>query len=302
MADLEPGQIRRILRDLDDTLELAGFVRLVGGSNDTYRIDLAGSKGPLLLKIYRDEPAFFVEKEPLVAGWIGEQASIAIPRWLRIDERRAVIPHRFALMTWLPGVTVRSLIGQHDIDTVYRQMGELLKRLHAIPMSAYGYIVDDGILRPCRTNAEYMEAAFEQAFSKFRERGADADFARRLEQRAQSRFDLLRYSGGPVLCHNDFQQGNVLAARDDAGNLCLTGLIDFGSALAGDALSDLAKALFCCAHEDFRSREPLLAGYGGIDHPDPAGALWLYTLCHRVIMWNHLKAPDILRDLDEMSL
>ena len=51
---------------------------------------------------------------------------------------------------------------------------------------------------------------------------------------------------------------------------------------------DLAKVLFCCAHEDPRSREPLLAGYGKINHPDPEEALWLYILFHRVVMWCYL--------------
>jgi Ser/Thr protein kinase RdoA (MazF antagonist) len=311
MTDLEQEQIRTIVHDLDDTLELTGFARLVGGTNDVYRIDLASTKAPLVLKIYDDEPAWIVAKEPLVAGWIGGHAGVPIPRWLRIDESRTVVPRRFALTTWLPGVTVRSLIGSPDIDTVYKQMGELLKRLHAIPMSAYGYIVGDGILRPWPTNAEYMQAAFERAFRDFRERGADADLAQRLEQGAQARFDLLQHSSGPVLCHDDIQQGNVLAARDSAGNLRLTGLIDFGNARAGDALFDLAKALFCCTHEDPRSPQPLLAGYGQIDHPDPAEALWLYTLFHRVVMWSHFArdreirgaegAGGLLRDLDEMT-
>ena len=39
------------------------------------------------------------------------------------------------------------LIGAPGIDAAYRQMGVLLRRLHAIPMSAYGFIVaDDGLL------------------------------------------------------------------------------------------------------------------------------------------------------------
>jgi hypothetical protein len=108
--------------------------------------DLAGAENPLILKIYGDEPAWIVAKEALTAGWIGERAGIPIPRWLRIDERRTCIPFRFALTTWLPGVTVRSLIGALGIDAAYRQMGVLLKRLHAIPMTAYGYIITDGIL------------------------------------------------------------------------------------------------------------------------------------------------------------
>jgi hypothetical protein len=54
-----------------------------------------------------------------------------------------------------------------------------------------------------------------------------------------------------------------------------------------------------------------VAGYGPLDHPDPAGAIWLYTLFHRLIMWVHLNgmsddpasgAPaDLLRDLRSMS-
>ena len=101
----------------------------------------------------------------------------------------------------------------------------------------------------------------------------------------------------------------MLAEYDRNGSLRLTGLIDFGNARAGDALFDLAKALFCCAHEDPRSRAPLLAGYGEINHPEPEEALWLYFLFHRVVMWCGLTRRGdpsdgpavLLRDLEEMS-
>jgi aminoglycoside phosphotransferase (APT) family kinase protein len=156
-------------------------------------------------------------------------------------------------------MTVRSLIGTPHIDAAYRQMGVLLRRLHAIPMPAYGYIVGDGVRRPQPTNDDYMRAAFSQAFRQFREQGGEESLTRRLEDKAQSRFHLLRYSAGPVFCHDDLQQGNVLAEYASDGNVQLTGLIDFGNARAGDALFDLAKALFGCAHEDPRSREPVMA-------------------------------------------
>jgi aminoglycoside phosphotransferase (APT) family kinase protein len=306
-VDLELEQVRAIVRDLDSTLDPIGFGRLHGGTSDVYRIDLAGAENPLALKIYADEPAWIVAKEALVAGWIGERAGLPIPRWLRVDERRTRIPFRFALTTWLPGVTVRSLIGTPDIDAAYRQMGALLRRLHAIPMTAYGYIVADGIRRPQPTNDEYMRVAFDQAFRQFREQGGDERLTRRLEEKAWSRFHLLRHSAGPVFCHDDMQQGNVLAEHARDGSVQLTGLIDFGNARAADALFDLAKALFCCTHEDPSSREPLLAGYGEINHPEQA--LWLYTLFHRVVMWCGLTRrgdtsdgpAGLLRDLDEMS-
>jgi len=132
-VDLELEQVRAIVRDLDSTLDPVGFARLHGGmGGDVYRINLAGAENPLVLKIYGDEPAWIVAKEALVVGWIGERAGIPIPRWLRVDERRTCIPFRFALTTWLPGVTVRSLIGVPGIDAAYRQMGELLRRLHEL--------------------------------------------------------------------------------------------------------------------------------------------------------------------------
>jgi Ser/Thr protein kinase RdoA (MazF antagonist) len=308
-VDLEIEQVRAIVRDLDSTLDPAGFARLHGGVNDVYRLDLAGAEDPLVLKIYRDEPEWIVAKEALVAGWVGERAGLPIPRWLRVDKSRTRIPFRFALTTWLTGVTVRSLIGTPGIDAAYRQMGALLRRLHAIPMTAYGYIVADGIRRPRPTNDEYMRSAFDQVFRQFRAQGGEEALTLRLEENAQSRFDLLQHSTGPVFCHDDLQQGNVLVEHGKDGSLQLTGLVDFGNALAGDALFDLAKALCCCTHEDPDSRNPLLAGYGEISHPDPEEALWLYTLFHRVSMWNHLTrqghASDgpagLLRDLDEMG-
>ena len=156
-----------------------------------------------------------------------------------------------------------------------------------------------------------MSSAFDKAFWQFRGMEGDPGLRRRLEHEVKQRFDVVAHSVGPVFCHNDLQQGNVLAMRDDkSGALKLSGLLDFANASAGDQLLDLAQALFCCTHEDPHSREPLFAGYGEIDHPDSAAALRLYTLYHRVVMWSHLKRLNILgvagdpvgllQDLNEM--
>jgi hypothetical protein len=200
-VDLELDQVRVMVRDVDSRLDPIGFARLPGsgGLSDVYRIDLAGTENPLVFKIYGDEPVWIVAKEALVAGWIGERAGIPIPRWLRVDERRTCIPFRFALPTWLPSVTVRSLISAPGIDGAYRQMAALLRCLHAIPMTAYGYIFADGIWRPQPTNEEYLRSAFTQAFRQFRERGGEETLTRRSEEEAQSRFNLLRYSAGVVV-------------------------------------------------------------------------------------------------------
>jgi Ser/Thr protein kinase RdoA (MazF antagonist) len=287
--DLNLDLVASLVSSLDDAPRPTGFARLHGGSTEVYRIDLADRPAPIVLKIYRDEPAWAPAKEALVASWIaGHDLGVAIPRWLRLDESRTLLPLRYALITWLPGQTVRGLAGEPDIEAVYRRMGALLRRLHAIPMTAYGYILGDGIFEPRAANADYMIDAFERVFRRFRRQGGGEALADRLEAQARERYGLLDHAAGPVFCHDDFQPGNVLAARDEAGELVPTGLVDFANALAGDALADLAKALFCCAQEDPRSVAPLREGYGPIDHPEPDAALWLYTLYHRLTMWTFL--------------
>ena len=310
--DLTISQVSAVVATLDATPRLAGFARLHGGSTEVYRIDLADRPEPVVLKIYRDDPAWAPAKEALVAGWIADHdLGVPTPRWLRLDEGRALLPLRYALITFLPGQTVRSLAGEPDIETAYRRMGELLRRVHAVPMTAYGYILADGIFEPRASNAEYMTDAYERVFRRFRRQSGDGPLASRLEAMARERYGLRDQAAGPVLCHDDFQPGNVLAARDASGELMLTGLIDFGNALAGDPLADLAKALFCCAHEDPRSTGPLREGYGPIDRPEAEEALWLYTLYHRLTMWTFLTRlgddpasagpAGLMADLTEMA-
>ncbi|KGM32948.1 phosphotransferase family protein [Inquilinus limosus] len=309
---LDLDTVQRVVRSLDPALRAEGFGRLDGGSTDVYRIDLAGAGNlALVLKIYPDKPAWRPAKEALVAGWLTELTP-PVPHWLRVDESREILPLRFALMTRLPGRSLRRHLRNPGIEDAYRQVGELLRRLHAMPMPGYGYIVGQGIETPRATNAAYMAGAFADVFRRFRDLGGDADLGRRLERLAGRNFDLLGEGSGPVLCHDDVHQGNVLALRGPDGRLRLSGLIDFGNARAADSLFDLAKALFCSAHEDPRSRQPLLDGYGPVDHPEPERALWLYTLFHRASMWCWLTGlgqdaaaengpGGLLRDLRDMA-
>lgn len=288
------------------------IVRLEGGSTEVYRIDLAEEDAaPLVLKIYPDDPDWRPGKERLVSDWLCDALEFPVPRFLGLDTARDLLPLRFAVMTVLPGAPVRNWMATTDLDEVYRQMGALLRQMHAIPMSGYGYIKDQGVERPLPSNPDYMVYAFESAFRRFRDAGGDAELGRQLEALAAAKL-ALTVSAGPVLCHDDLHQGNVLVDRRPDGELGLSGLIDFGNARAADPLFDLAKAIFCASHEDPRAGRPLLEGYGALDHPDPKAALWLYTLHHRVSMWAFLTklgqdptAPEgpggLIRDLHEMA-
>lgn len=283
----------------------AQLIKLQGGSTDVYRIEFADGTAPLVLKAYEEKSDWLMRKEAMVAGWTGDLIGVPVPRWLLLDDTRQLVPRPYAVMTLLPGTVVRSFIGTTDAQDIYRQMGTALRRMHEIPMTAYGYIGSESITRPKHSNPEYMNSAIEASLRRFRDAGGGADLARDLKNKIDDRSDVFASNVRPVLCHCDFHQGNVLATHDERSQLKLTGLIDFANASAADPLLDLASALFFCTHEDPRSREALLVGYGKIEHPSPNEALWLYTLHHRLVMWTHLKglsidAVDLLRDLSEM--
>jgi len=300
--DLTLAAVRPIVAGLDPRLKPTGIERLHGGSTEVFLVKLMGS-APLIVKLYGDTPEWLPAKEALVAGWVSRHIDVPVPRWLIRDESRIHLPLRYALTSWLPGVTVDTLKGDVRITDLYRQAGQLLRCVHRISMPAYGYVQHEGIARPYTSNTALMDAAFNDVFRRFRATGGDESLAQRLETLAADR-TVLAASTGPVLCHDDFHQNNLLAAEHGDG-LQLSGLLDFGNARAADPLFDLAKTLFIMAHQDPASREPLLAGYGRLDQPCATEALRLYLLYHRLNMWAFLSQlgdkPDaLLADITSM--
>lgn len=289
------GQAAAILSDIPGAAP-RGLERLQGGGTEVYRIDRGDGEDPLVLKLYADDVAWRAGKEQAMAALLEGKLAIPTPKWLALDQTRTRLPLSFAVTTWLPGAPIREWFGEADLHDLYRQVGALVRAFHVVPMPAYGYLRDQGLVDPEPTNAAYMAGAFGRALRRFRDLGGEEDLALRIERLAAEHADVTAEAGGPVLCHDDFHQGNILADRSAEGRLEVTGLVDFGNARSADALFDLAKALFCCAHEDPRSPGPILDGYGRIDHPDPPRALWYYTLFHRLSMWGWLTRGGAASD------
>jgi aminoglycoside phosphotransferase (APT) family kinase protein len=281
---------------------------MAGGSAQVFRVDCHRGE-TLVLKTYDNDKPHTPSKDAYAAGLLRD-LDLPVTRYLLLDESKTRLPFRFAVTTFLPGATAEALKDEPDIAEVHRQMGALLKRLHTVKMEAYGAVGARGVIKPYATNADYMRAMLADHFRHFRDWGGDAALTARLERVADERFEAVTHSKGPVFGHDDVHPGNVLAARDSGGRLLLTGLIDFGNVRAVDPISDLAKSIFCSEHQAPGSAVAILEGYGAIDHPDPDGALWLYTLLHRVMMWwwiRHIggkpdegSLPGLIRDLDAM--
>jgi aminoglycoside phosphotransferase (APT) family kinase protein len=277
-------------------------------SADVFEIE--GDDGrTVILKAYADEPVWKLRKEAFVAGLFAPMAPV--PQWLASDESRTRLPLRFVVMSRLPGASLRDRFGREGSPALFRDMGALLRRLHGVAMPTFGYLLETDVAQPFATNADWMAASLEVKFRDFRGWGGDAGLCGRMEAFVAERADALAECGAPVLCHNDFHPGNVLAAEDSDGAWRLSGVVDFENAVAGDPLFDLAKALDYTAHECPAGRAPLAEGYGPLERPGADEALVVYRLFHKLELLNWFEAigegrfgpakVDLLADLAALT-
>lgn len=285
-----------------------GITELIGGGARSFRIDRVDGP-PLVLKVFNDALPYATGKETY-ASQLLRDLDVPMTRFLASDESRTRLPFRYTIANYLPGRQVMTFKDEPDVGDLYRQMGEMLRKLHTVPVPGYGAFGEAGVVDPAATNAEFVARFFAHGFGRFRHYGGGEALAQRLEQIVADHADVIAYSKGAVFAHDDFQPHNVLAERDVTGRLQLTGLIDFGNAKSSDAVCDLAKALFCSEHDAPGSAAAIRQGYGPIDHPDPDAALWIYLLLHRLTMWWWLRHAgviqegerhDLIVDLEEMA-
>lgn len=300
-ASLHIGSLTPILADLDLAAPV-GIANIKPDSSKVFRVDLADDTSVVLKAYDRFNVAHHVVAGETYASRLLDGFDLPVTRYLVQDETHTRLPFAYAITNYIPGDTAKSFRDAPDIADLYRQIGALLRRLHAIELPAYGQFGPDGIVDPVATNAEQMRRAFDYAFRRFRQHGGGEALAEKLETLVAAQFDAMTWSHGAAFAHDDLNPTNVLAQRDDNGRLRLTGLIDFGNARAADAVSDLAKNLFNTEHELPGSSPYILEGYGPIDHPDPQGALKFYTLHHRVVMWWWLRHVGYIPDGERHGL
>ncbi|GHA28001.1 hypothetical protein GCM10007989_24950 [Devosia pacifica] len=272
--------------------KISAVIPLAGGSADVFRLDL-DTDIALVLKVYQDDETKIVGSDSYATAR-AHAIGLPVTRYLLVDYSRTRLPFRYVITNFLPGQAAGSLRNHRDIASLYKQMGNLLRSVHTIGMPAYGRFDADGIADPVSTNAVFVRNRLDSALSRFMDYGADPELASRLRDIAESDFDaVVPHSRGAVLAHDDLHPNNVLVTETD-GLLHLSGLIDFGNAHAADAISDLAKCLFCSEHDAPGSAPYILEGYGPMDHPTPSRALALYTLLHRLTMWSWLRRVGVL--------
>jgi aminoglycoside phosphotransferase (APT) family kinase protein len=305
-VDLSVAAAQRLLDGVMDGAQATHVARIHGGEiASIYEISLGADRPPVILKVYPETLRWKLRKEASMLRLVADRLRVPAPHVLAVDDTRTRLDLDYMLMTKLDGVVFGPLdatLPRAQYLEGYRQIGQLLRDLHAIPMAAFGYIGADGIMTPHVTNRAYITTQFARKLAEFERRGGDAGLARAVTAFAADGAHLLDACAEPVLCHNDLHAGNVLARVDAAGAPRLTGVVDFENTQAADPLMDIAKAAYYLKSGE---RDALLSGYGDNGRPDVAETLAYYHVYFVLVLWcwmaeigNAAALPGITRDLE----
>jgi hygromycin-B 7''-O-kinase len=263
--------------------------RTGGEVSTVYEIRGVGSAPPLIVKIYAPRWRSKLVKEVYVYRLLARHGIRHIPRVLHAAPFGIpALPLAYTVMTRLDGQPlseVRDDLAGTDLAGVYRQMGQLLAAVHRITQEHWGYVTTRVVdVKP--TNTEYMTDQFARKLGVFGELGGDPAVARAIDRHVARHAGLFAACRRPVLCHNDFHDGNVLVSRSEPSDRWrVTGFVDVEGAVAADPLLDLARTDYYALRDNPAKREAFLSGYGPLPS-DWADRVAIYRLHHALELWN----------------
>ncbi|GAA0573473.1 aminoglycoside phosphotransferase family protein [Kribbella sandramycini] len=241
--------------------------RTGGQLSSVYEVGCAGEE-PVIVKVYKPEWAWKQAKEVHVYGLLAAEFTTEVPQVLHAEP--AGEQDAFTVLTKLEGLPL-SEATPPDWHAVYVQVGQLLKRLHQIPQTEFGYLVDT-ILEPMPDAESYLRSQFTKKLAEFT---GDQSLKQRIETFVATQPPV---QATPVLCHNDFHEGNLLI---DPATWRITGFIDVENAIAADPLLDVAKTIAYAVEGDAAKLQGLTDGYGEF----PADVIALYQVFHWLELW-----------------
>lgn len=237
-----------------------------GSVTGAYRIEFAdAASAPVVLKMYEPQGAWWAAKGARALSFLTEHGIDISPRLLAFSKAADALGGWACVACSLrPGRMLEELNGEltpAQWHEVYRQLGEVLRRLHDIPAGGYGYVVD-GIRDPLPDNRAHMARLVERELRAFRAHGADPVLADEIGGCFAERAAAFAECARPVYCHGDVHEPNLLAELSADGTCTLTGLLDPQNLHAGDPLMEFVRLDAFSLQGDATKIAGLLAGYG----------------------------------------
>lgn len=225
-----PGYLRdiaeyRFLRDEEDYAVIV--VRLTNPSQDII-IKLAGPHAILSSEF---------ERSAAIVQTVRSRTAISIFEVVAVDASYQRWPWRYLVTTVISGRHWSEVYPEErKARALYASLGDAVGQLHTIRFPLCGEIAPDGSVAE---GTSYYEALRERAQRRIPNPAHTALFLSLLQDRRSLFEEIL--SG--VLCHEDLNPSNLLVANTP-GQRPVISVIDFDSAWAGCAESDLARLEF----------------------------------------------------------
>ncbi|MDQ2884062.1 MAG: aminoglycoside phosphotransferase family protein [Actinomycetota bacterium] len=307
---LTPHVAEAIVRRALPAATVTEVVARTGGQLSTiYEVRCTGPVDAVIVKVYSDQWRWKLAKEVHVYRLLAHHGVRPIPTILHAEPTSDLLDCAFTVMTLLSGdplSMVSPRLEAAETHQIYRQLGATLSAIHRISQSAYGYLTNCRILDPQPSNIAYMSRQFTKKLREFTELGGDPALHNIAQTHVAERAGLFAHCPDPVLCHNDFHEGNVLVTKGPDG-WTVTGFIDVENAIAADPLLDLAKTDYYSIRGYTAKLSGLLGGYGPLadDWPD---RLALYRLYHALELWDWFASigdtaplPGITDDIRQLT-
>lgn len=180
----------------------------------------------------------------------------------------------YLLLTYLPGTRWadrRAELTADDSEALAFDAAALLRRLHSIHGSRFGPLLDP----PYDSLWSRVRHRCFAATGEYGLCGGSPATARRVTEMVKKHRAAFVSSAVPVLCHNDFIDGNLLLDRQRPPQI--VGVVDLERAVWDDPLADLAKTASNVRHHDPVAAARLTTAYGATT-PAESARLAVYDI------------------------
>ncbi len=230
IASLFPG------RGLDEATVLSG-----GLANTNMRLALDGPPGDVVLRLYQRDPRQMAKEAAIAARLDGK---VPVARFLHVEPDAARLGAPFAVMSWIDGITLDTVLADLDDNDLARlgaDLGRLLATIHGVTFETSGFF-DGGlsVVQPIDVGGAGLVAfcrADLQDETVLARLGAPR--AAGLQAFVDDHAGLLdAWTGPPCLTHSDFNGSNILV-KPGRLPIEIAAVLDWEFALAGSPFFDL---------------------------------------------------------------
>ncbi len=237
---LPAGMIENMVSLAYPHKKLISYEIISGGcANLNIKINIAGDKQPLVLRLYlRDKDAAYREQE---LGVLLKQ-NVPVPLTHYINDWE---DYRFAITEFIPGITLRDLLlspQPHDIGSLMYEVGVLLARFTTYTFPKAGFLDKDLNIIESTSQDSYLAFAKKCLQSKNVVTQLSVDNVSKINFYLEKYSHLFPGEDEKHLVHADFDPSNILVDKA-SGVWKVTAILDWEFAFSGSVLCDIANML-----------------------------------------------------------